>query len=51
MARETTTILLADHHTLFRVGVVKLIESIGGFRIVGDVETAETAIEFATEYT
>ena len=46
-----TTILLADHHTLFRAGMVKLIESIGGFRIVGDVETAEAAIEFATEYT
>ena len=25
-----TTILLADHHTLFRAGMVKLIESIGG---------------------
>ena len=46
-----TTILLADHHSLFRAGMVKLIESIGGFRIVGDVETAEAAIEFATEYT
>ena len=34
-----TTILLADHHTLFRAGTVKLIESIGGFDVAGEVET------------
>jgi len=45
------TILLADHHTLFRAGTVKLIESIGGFDVVGEVETAEAAIEFVSEYT
>ena len=46
-----TTILLADHHTLFRAGMAKLIESIGGFSVVGEVETAEAAIEFTTQYT
>lgn len=46
-----TTILLADNHTLFRAGMVKLIESIGGFNVVGEVETAEAAMEFVTEYT
>jgi|GEM_PF-41490 two-component system invasion response regulator UvrY len=46
-----TTILLADHHTLFRAGLVKLIESIGGFSVVGEVATAEAAVEFSTQYT
>ena len=46
-----TTILLADHHTLFRAGTVRLIESIGRFDVAGEVETAEAAIEFVSEYT
>ncbi len=46
-----TNILLADHHALFRAGMVKLIESIGGFTVVGEVETAEAALEFVTENT
>ena len=33
-----TTILLADHHSLFRAGMVELTHSIGGFTIAGEVD-------------
>lgn len=46
-----TKILLADHQCLFRAGVVKLIDSIGGFAVAGEVDTAEAAVEFAAKHT
>ena len=46
-----TSILLADHHRLSRAAMVKLIDSIAGFTIVGEVSTAAAALEFVAEYT
>lgn len=46
-----TSILLADHHSLFRAGMVKLIEGVGGFSVVGEVEAAEAAVEFVAQNT
>jgi len=46
-----TKILLADHHSLFRAGMVKLIHSIGGFTVAGEVDSAESAVEFVAKHT
>ena len=46
-----TTILLADHHSLFRAGMVELTHSIGGFTIAGEVDSAESAVEFVAKHT
>ena len=46
-----TSILLADHHNLFRAGLVKVLESIKGFTVVGEVATAEAAIDFTVAHT
>ena len=34
-----TSILLADHHSLFRSGMAKLIDGIGGFTLAAEVDT------------
>jgi two-component system invasion response regulator UvrY len=46
-----TSILLADHHRLFRAGVVKLIDTIGGFTLAAEVDTAGAALDYVAEYT
>ena len=46
-----TTVLLADHHSLFRAGMVELTHSIGGFTIAGEVDSAESAVEFVAKHT
>ena len=46
-----TKILLADHQCLFRAGMVRLIDSIGGFGVSGEVDSAEAAVEFAAQHT
>ena len=46
-----TTILLADHHSLFRAGMVELTHSIGGFTIAGEVDSAESAVEYVAKHT
>ena len=46
-----TKILLADHHSLFRAGMVRLIDSIGGFSVAGEVDSAESAVEFVAKHT
>lgn len=45
-----TTVLLADHHSLFRAGMVELTHSIGGFTIAGEVDSAESAVEFVAKH-
>ena len=40
-----TSILLADHHSLFRSGMVKLIDGIGGFTLAAEVDTSGAAVE------
>lgn len=46
-----TSILLADHHSLFRAGMVKLIDAIGGFTLAAEVDTAGAAVDYVAEYT
>lgn len=46
-----TKILLADHYSLFRAGMVELIHSIGGFTVAGEVDSAESAVEFTAKHT
>ena len=41
-----TSILLADHHSLFRAGMVKLIDTIGGFTLAAEVDTAAAALDY-----
>ena len=41
-----TSILLADHHSLFRAGMVKLIDAIGGFTLAAEVDTAGAAVDY-----
>lgn len=46
-----TSILLADHHRLSRAGLVKVLESIKGLTIVGEVAMVDTAIDFTVAHT
>ena len=46
-----TSILLADHHSLFRAGMVELIDTIGGFNLAAEVDTAGAALDYVAEYT
>ena len=45
-----TKMLLADHQCLFRAGMVRLIVSIGGFGVSGEVDSAEAAVEFVAQH-
>jgi DNA-binding NarL/FixJ family response regulator len=42
---ETTTILLVDDHTLFRVGMRDILEREEGFEIVGEAEDTRSAFD------
>ena len=46
-----TRILLADYHELSSAGSVKVLESIKGLTIVGEVATVEAAIDFNVAHT
>ncbi len=46
-----TSILLADHHSLFRAGMVKLIDGIGGFTLAAEVDAGGAAVEYVAQYT
>ena len=46
-----TRILLADYHGLSSAGSVKVLESIKGLTIVGEVATVEAAIDFNVAHT
>ncbi len=46
-----TNILLADHHSLFWAGMVKLIDGIGGFTLAAEVDAGGAAVEYVAQYT
>ncbi len=47
MNTSAITVLLADDHAIFRAGLKALLESGGGFQIVGEAANGEEAIELA----
>jgi DNA-binding NarL/FixJ family response regulator len=46
---ESIRVLIADDHTLFREGLVALLESIPGIQVVATVEDGQQAIETAAQ--
>ena len=42
-----TTLLIVDDHPLFRKGVVQLVDSAGGFVLLGEASSGEEGIELA----
>ena len=48
---EMTKIFLADLECWFRAGMVRLIDSIGGFGVFDEVDSAEAAVEFVALHT
>jgi DNA-binding NarL/FixJ family response regulator len=46
---ETVRVLIADDHTLFREGLVALLESIPGIQVVATVEDGQQAIDTAAQ--
>jgi DNA-binding NarL/FixJ family response regulator len=49
MEKRPTTVLLADDHTMFREGLVKLLTSYGGLEVVGETTNDEGAVALARE--
>jgi DNA-binding NarL/FixJ family response regulator len=45
----STTVLLADDHTLFRQGLRQICEIKGGFEVVGEAEDGHQAVRLAAE--
>ena len=46
---ERVRVLVADDHTVFRFGVKALLESVGGFEVVGEATTGEEAVRLTRE--
>jgi DNA-binding NarL/FixJ family response regulator len=46
---ETTRILIADDHTLFRSGLRGMLARLEGFEVVGEAVTGEGAVKRAAE--
>jgi len=46
---ETTRILIADDHYLFRYGLKTMLARAEGFEVVGEVATGEEALKKAAE--
>ena len=46
---ETTRILIADDHTLFRSGLKGMLARAEGFEVVGEAKTGEGAVKKAAE--
>lgn len=44
---ETTRVLLADDHRLFREGVASLLERAGDITLVGEAATGEEAVRLS----
>ncbi|PCK10221.1 MAG: DNA-binding response regulator [Alteromonadaceae bacterium] len=42
-------ILVADDHELVRMGIVRMLEDVEGFEVVGEAKTGEEAVELARE--
>src|SRR4028119_1967919 len=49
MEARPTTVLLADDHTMFREGLVKLLTSYGGLEVVGETTNDQGAVALARE--
>jgi DNA-binding NarL/FixJ family response regulator len=49
MEKRPTTVLLADDHTMFREGLVRLLTSYGGLEVVGETTNDEGAVALARE--
>ena len=49
MKEHVTTVLLADDHTMFREGLVKLLTSYGGLEVVGETTNDDGAVALARE--
>ena len=45
-----TKILLDDLECWFHEGIVRLIDSIGGFGVFDEVDSAEAAVEFVAQH-
>ena len=46
---ETTRVLIADDHVLFRYGLKTMLARVKGFKVVGEAATGEEAVQMATE--
>lgn len=44
-----TKIVVADDHDLVRMGIVRMLEDVPGFQIVGEAKTGEDAVRLARE--
>lgn len=44
-----TKIVVADDHDLVRMGIVRMLEDVPGFKIVGEAKTGEDAVRLARE--
>ncbi len=47
---KKTTVLLVDNECIVRLGVRTLLESTGGFRIIGEADDVNSAIRFSTKH-
>lgn len=45
-----TKIVVADDHDLVRMGIVRMLEDVSGFHIVGEAKTGEDAVRLAREH-
>ena len=46
-----TSIFLADDHSLFRSGMVKRIDGIGGVTLAAEADTGSAAVEYVAQHT
>lgn len=44
-----TRILVADDHDLVRMGIVRMLEDVSGFEVVGEAKTGEDAVKLSRE--
>jgi two-component system, NarL family, invasion response regulator UvrY len=45
-----TNIVVADDHDLVRMGIVRMLEDVPGFKVVGEAKTGEDAVRLAREF-
>lgn len=46
----TTSILVADDHDLVRMGIVRMLQDVEGFSVVGEAKTGEEAVQLARKH-
>lgn len=47
--KRVTKIVVADDHDLVRMGIVRMLEDVPGFKIVGEAKTGEEAVRLARD--